>query len=101
MPAPAICERNSHSIRVVTLDGNPWFVAADVCRALGGKAIRQAEGLRGIFGALEGTKSGQHGVVSAQFMPLFAGSKTPAAVLRSPLIFKFFKDSNVLSELGK
>jgi prophage antirepressor-like protein len=22
-------------IRVVTLDGNPWFVAADVCRALG------------------------------------------------------------------
>jgi prophage antirepressor-like protein len=24
-----------HQLRVVTLDGNPWFVAADVCRVLG------------------------------------------------------------------
>ncbi|MGQ9370941.1 BRO-N domain-containing protein [Azospirillum sp. ST 5-10] len=24
-----------NSVRVVTLDGNPWFVAADVCKALG------------------------------------------------------------------
>src|SRR5690242_610539 len=23
------------NVRVVTIDGNPWFVAADVCRALG------------------------------------------------------------------
>lgn len=25
----------SFAIRIVTIDGNPWFVAADVCRALG------------------------------------------------------------------
>jgi prophage antirepressor-like protein len=24
------------NVRVVTIDGNPWFVAADVCRALEG-----------------------------------------------------------------
>lgn len=26
---------NGHEIRTVIIDGNPWFVAADVCRALG------------------------------------------------------------------
>jgi len=26
---------NGHELRVVELDGNPWFVAADVCRILG------------------------------------------------------------------
>lgn len=26
---------NTHEIRVVLIEGNPWFVAADVCRALG------------------------------------------------------------------
>jgi len=25
----------SFAIRIVTIDGNPWFVAADVCKALG------------------------------------------------------------------
>jgi len=25
---------NTSTIRVVIIDGNPWFVAADVCRAL-------------------------------------------------------------------
>lgn len=25
----------THKVRVVTLEGNPWFVAADVCRVLG------------------------------------------------------------------
>lgn len=25
----------THKVRVVTLDGKPWFVAADVCRVLG------------------------------------------------------------------
>lgn len=25
----------AHKVRVVTLDGHPWFVAADVCRVLG------------------------------------------------------------------
>lgn len=29
----SIMEQN-HDIRVVTINGNPWFVAADVCRAL-------------------------------------------------------------------
>nr|WP_321981082.1 BRO family protein [uncultured Cohaesibacter sp.] len=26
---------NDHAVRVVQIDGDPWFVAADVCRALG------------------------------------------------------------------
>jgi prophage antirepressor-like protein len=26
---------NTHDIRVIDQEGNPWFVAADVCRALG------------------------------------------------------------------
>ncbi len=26
---------NAHTVRVVDLDGSPWFVAADVCRCLG------------------------------------------------------------------
>lgn len=26
---------NTNNIRVVTIDGNPWFVAADVCKAIG------------------------------------------------------------------
>ena len=26
---------NDHAVRVVQIDGEPWFVAADVCRALG------------------------------------------------------------------
>jgi len=25
----------THRVRVVELEGNPWFVAADVCRVLG------------------------------------------------------------------
>ena len=26
---------NDHAVREVQIDGEPWFVAADVCRALG------------------------------------------------------------------
>lgn len=26
---------NSADIRVVSIDGNPWFVATDVCKAIG------------------------------------------------------------------
>lgn len=32
----------AHAIRVVMLDGDPWFVAADVCRALDISDVRQA-----------------------------------------------------------
>ncbi len=32
---PITYEFNQQSIRVVTLDGEPWFVGADVCRVLG------------------------------------------------------------------
>lgn len=33
--APALFNFGDHRVRVVELDGNPWFVAADVCRCLG------------------------------------------------------------------
>ena len=32
--APALFNFGDHRVRVVELDGNPWFVAADVCRCL-------------------------------------------------------------------
>ncbi|MCA8037885.1 hypothetical protein LGM46_33480 [Burkholderia arboris] len=25
----------SHTIRIVTINGEPWFVASDICRAIG------------------------------------------------------------------
>jgi prophage antirepressor-like protein len=39
----------AHQVRVVTIDGKPWFVAADVCRVLGlapnvaGRTVRDDE----------------------------------------------------------
>ena len=36
-------ELNTHSIRVVDIEGNPWFVVSDVCEALG-LAINPANG---------------------------------------------------------
>ena len=35
MTTPTLFQFKTHNIRVVTLEGQPWFVAADVCRALG------------------------------------------------------------------
>lgn len=32
---PVNFEFNSNTIRVTEIDGEPWFVAADVCKALG------------------------------------------------------------------
>ncbi len=32
--APAVFTFTTHTLRVVMIDGNPWFVAADVCAAL-------------------------------------------------------------------
>lgn len=32
---PAVFQFNTHEVRMVVKDGNPWFVAADVCGALG------------------------------------------------------------------
>jgi prophage antirepressor-like protein len=32
---PSLFDFKGHDLRVVTLDGTPWFVAADVCKALG------------------------------------------------------------------
>lgn len=39
---PTLFDFNGHNIRVVDLDGTPWFVAADVCKALGIKNARHA-----------------------------------------------------------
>jgi len=33
-PVPAVFSFNSLDVRVVDRDGEPWFVAADVCSAL-------------------------------------------------------------------
>jgi prophage antirepressor-like protein len=32
---PSLYDFKGHNIRVVEIDNNPWFVAADVCKALG------------------------------------------------------------------
>ncbi|WP_417728185.1 Bro-N domain-containing protein [Roseovarius sp.] len=33
--APSLYDFKGHSIRVIEIDNAPWFVAADVCKALG------------------------------------------------------------------
>nr|AGC72766.1 hypothetical protein [uncultured bacterium A1Q1_fos_2101] len=35
MSAPAIFENGGWNIRVLEVDGEPWFVAVDVCKSLG------------------------------------------------------------------
>lgn len=50
VPCPPLFTYGDHRLRVVEIDGNPWFVAADVCRCLGldvsrgtGAALRPLE----------------------------------------------------------
>lgn len=40
--APTVFQFYDHVIRTILKDGNPWFVAVDVCRALGLKNSRDA-----------------------------------------------------------
>lgn len=40
--APAVFNFVSHTLRVVMIDGEPWFVATDVCEALGIQNVTQA-----------------------------------------------------------
>ena len=42
---PTLFDFNGHTIRVVELDGTPWFVAADVCKALTIGSAAQAEAI--------------------------------------------------------
>ena len=48
--APLLFDFNGHSIRVVTLKDQPWFIAADVCRAL--NYTRKSDGQVNTFNAL-------------------------------------------------
>ena len=41
-PAPAVFSFDSHSVRTILVDEQPWFVAADVCSALGIANVTQA-----------------------------------------------------------
>lgn len=34
-PVPSVFQFNAHNVRIITRDGFPWFVASDVCTALG------------------------------------------------------------------
>ncbi|MGE0107686.1 MAG: Bro-N domain-containing protein [Thiomonas sp.] len=43
-PAPAVFDFQSHQVRIVTKNGEPWFVASDVCNALGYSNTSKAVG---------------------------------------------------------
>lgn len=45
---------NTNTIRVVTIDGNPWFVAADVCRVL---SLDLAGGVHRHLGKLDASET--------------------------------------------
>jgi prophage antirepressor-like protein len=49
---PTLFDFKGHDLRVVTLDGTPWFVASDVCKALGMGRPAQAMALS-MFNAIE------------------------------------------------
>ncbi|MBN8872174.1 MAG: hypothetical protein J0H67_05005 [Rhodospirillales bacterium] len=63
-------------VRVVQIDGNPWFVAADVCRALG---LPFGYGQGSTSRYLQGIAADERRTVTrasgSEFSPLFAGSK--------------------------
>lgn len=63
---------NSNNIRVVTIEGNPWFVAADVCKALGYK--NPTEFVRGLDDDEKAKK--------------FLGSGSPVNVLSESGLYK-------------
>ena len=44
-PAPLLFDFKGHDIRVVELDGTPWFVAADICKPLGLSSAAQTMAL--------------------------------------------------------
>lgn len=68
----------SHNIRVVTIDGEPWFVAADVCRALG------MDVTRGTYKHLYGLdRDEKRGVNRTDTHDLFVGDRAPSHTLIS------------------
>lgn len=41
---PAVFQFHTHDVRIINRDGQPWFVAVDVCNALGYKNVSQTIG---------------------------------------------------------
>ena len=41
-PAPLLFDFNGYTIRVVTLKDQPWFIASDICKALGLGTVARA-----------------------------------------------------------
>jgi prophage antirepressor-like protein len=66
------------NVRVVTIDGNPWFVAADVCRALG------MDPTQGTYQWLRGLADDEQQLVARGDHPeIFSGSRASTATIIS------------------
>lgn len=85
------------SIRTILIDGNPWFVAADVCKALG-----YAEDTGGGFGNTvrplnDNEKSTLHKAKSHssdQWLPLFIGSAARIRLISEAGLYKLVMRSD-------
>lgn len=80
---------NSNSIRVVTLDGAPWFVAADVCRVLG---LTMASGTHRYLGKL--AKDEKRILTSADVPNSGLGRSPTAAVVSESGLYKLVMRSD-------
>ncbi len=68
----------SFNIRIVTLEGSPWFVAADVCRAL------EMDVAKGTYKWLAPIDADQKQLLTAKKLPqLFCGTSAPSTMLLS------------------
>jgi prophage antirepressor-like protein len=100
--APTIFQSESTQLRVVTIDGEPWFIAADVCAALELGNNRQAtvrldDDERGVI--LTDTPSGQQQMTiinESGLYSLILGSRKPEARK-----FKKWVTSEVLPAIRK
>lgn len=67
---------NTSSIRVVIIEGDPWFVAADVCRAL------DMDVSKGTFRWLRGIDDAEKRIATKGNSPtLFVGDRAPSTTL--------------------
>ncbi len=65
-------------LRTVQIDGNPWFVAADVCRALG------MDTTRGVFQWIRGVSDTEKRLIARREHPeIFSGTSAPSATILS------------------
>lgn len=109
---PTPFDFEAHPVRIVVIDGEPWFVAADVCRALGYKNPRDAVATHldpdeGGIAICDTPLKNQHGTygTTKQQLAIISESGMYTLVLRShkPAARKFAKwvTREVLPEIRK